>query len=587
MRKITLLKSFFVVVVLMFASTNVSAQLLVEDFDYTIGSVITATATADPITGWLSHSGNGTANIDVTSGISFPSYAGSGIGGAANLDNNGQDINKTFTSQTTGTVYVAFLIQTQATNSAGYFFILGPSPISSTFYTRLFINGTGNGVGISTSSTAPSSYVSITAGNPTLIVLKHDFSAHNTSLYVLNSFSATEPESANQTISESPTTLGGLALRQYNAAQKIIVDGIRVGTTWADACAAPSGTPKTATPTFTAVPGNVIVAQTVGIESATSGASIYYTTDGTNPNNTGNGTLYSTPISVSSTTTVKAIAYATGYDPSSISTATYTFPTEIPTVAALRTSPTSGFYKLTAEAILTFQSVAGKVKFIQDATAGIVIYDGSSKITTAYNVGDGIKNIYCTLSLYNGTLEIIPFNDPGAANSTGNLVIPVVVTLANIGDYQGQLVTVNNVLITGTGNFAASTTYVINDATAGNLRVAYTDLPYIGSQIPTTAQDITGVVYNYSTTEVDLVPRSAADFTLSTGNENPTITKSIYASNGNILFTSEAGQTVEIFNAVGQKLISRTTFEGLNTIPVKVKGVVFVKLGSEISKVIM
>jgi len=52
--------------------------------------------------------------------------------------------------------------------------------------------------------------------------------------------------------------------------------------------------------------------QTVTITCGTSGASIYYTTDGTDPDNT--DTLYSTPISLSdttgtNTTTVKAIAY--------------------------------------------------------------------------------------------------------------------------------------------------------------------------------------------------------------------------------------------------------------------------------------
>ena len=407
------------------------------------------------------------------------------------------------------------------------------------------------------------------------------------SLYVLTSFSATEPASTNQTISESPKTLGGIALRQNNESQKIIVDGIRVGTTWADACAAPSGTPKVSTPTFTALPGNVISSQSVGIESATAGAAIYYTTNGDEP--TAASAVYSAPITVSATTTVKALAVKSGYDDSSIGSATYTFPTEISTVSALRAASTSGFYKLTGEAVLTYQSTAGKVKFIQDATAGIVVYDGSNKVTTPYNLGDGIKNIYCTLSMFNGTLEIIPFNDFGAANSTNNVVTPTVVTLANIANYQGQLVTVNNVLITGTGNWASATSYVINDGTAGKLRVAYSDLPYIGAAIPVTAQDITGVVFNNAIAEVDLVPRTATDIAaaLGTGIANLSDKKSVFVSNGSLQFTSAANQTVEVYNAVGQKLVSRKTLEGLNIIPVKVSGVVFVKLGTEITKVIM
>lgn len=208
-------------------------QLLVEDFNYPIGTVLTTTATADPTTGWLSHSGNGTQNIDVTAGLSFSGYAGSGIGGAANVDNNGQDINKTFSSQTSGTVYAAFMLQTQSTNSAGYFFMFSPAPVSSTFFSRIYVNSTGSGVGISGSS-APASYVSITAGVPVFIVVKHDFSTHVSSLFVLNTFSATEPGTADRTYTETATAIAAVALRQYNAAEKVIVDGIRVGMTWAD-----------------------------------------------------------------------------------------------------------------------------------------------------------------------------------------------------------------------------------------------------------------------------------------------------------------------------------------------------------------
>lgn len=79
-----------------------------------------------------------------------------------------------------------------------------------------------------------------------------------------------------------------------------------------------------ATPTFDPAEGTYITAQNVTISSATSGATIYYTTDGTDPNNSGNGTLYSSPVSVSETTTLKARAYASGYDPSTIAIATYT-----------------------------------------------------------------------------------------------------------------------------------------------------------------------------------------------------------------------------------------------------------------------
>jgi hypothetical protein len=220
---------FFVVMGMSFSW----GQIFIEDFNYQISSILTTTSTPDATTSWLSHSGNGTANIDITNGLTFSGFAGSGIGGAANLDNNGQDINKTFSSQTSGIIYASMLVNTQSTNSAGYFFMFSPSPVNSTFYSRIYVNGTGTGVGISGSS-APSSYITISSTTTVLLCIKFDFSTQVSSLYVLNTFSATEPSTASQTFTEnSVTTIGAVALRQFNANQRIIIDGIRVGSSWA------------------------------------------------------------------------------------------------------------------------------------------------------------------------------------------------------------------------------------------------------------------------------------------------------------------------------------------------------------------
>lgn len=61
----------------------------------------------------------------------------------------------------------------------------------------------------------------------------------------------------------------------------------------------------------------------------------------------------------------------------------------------------------------------------------------------------------------------------------------------------------------------------------------------------------------------------------------------VYASNGKIMFNAIANQTVEVFNAVGQLIVSRKTIEGLNTISVLQKGIVLVKVGDKVSKVIL
>ena len=212
---------------------SISSLLLVEDFNYANGALLTAN-------GWTAHSGSGTQAIDVTSGLSFNSYIGSGIGGAARVDNNGEDLNKTFTPKTSGSIYAAFIISASSTNSAGYFFHLAQDNISGTTYvSRVWINGTGNSVGIGTSAT-----VAISANTPTLLVVKYNIDTKLSSLYVLNTMSATEPLVADATYTETLTlsNIGAVCLRQYNAAQNIIVDGIRVTTSWSDIAIAFSGT---------------------------------------------------------------------------------------------------------------------------------------------------------------------------------------------------------------------------------------------------------------------------------------------------------------------------------------------------------
>ncbi|HZI14403.1 MAG TPA: polysaccharide lyase family 7 protein [Myxococcus sp.] len=82
-------------------------------------------------------------------------------------------------------------------------------------------------------------------------------------------------------------------------------------------------TGQVATPSFSPPPGTYTGAQSVSISTTTPGASIRYTTDGSTPSST-TGTLYSSPVTISATKTLKALAYASGLTPSPVRTGTYT-----------------------------------------------------------------------------------------------------------------------------------------------------------------------------------------------------------------------------------------------------------------------
>lgn len=218
-------------------TTKTPTLLLAEDFDYANEALLTAN-------GWKAHSGAGTQAIDVAvPGLSFNGYVGSGIGGAAKVDNTGEDLNKAFSAQTSGSIYAAFVISASATNATGYFFHLAnDNAAGTTFISRVWVNGSGTGVGIG--ANAPSTYFPIVANTPTLLVVKYNFATKVSSLYVLNTMSATEPATADATFTETAdiTNLGTVCLRQYNASQNILVDGIRVTTRWADLPVSFSGT---------------------------------------------------------------------------------------------------------------------------------------------------------------------------------------------------------------------------------------------------------------------------------------------------------------------------------------------------------
>ena len=101
-----------------------------------------------------------------------------------------------------------------------------------------------------------------------------------------------------------------------SAADAMYLDQINI--TWMTA-----GTlPKVAAPTFSPAGGVYGEAQTVTINCATEGATIYYTIDGSTP--TTSSSVYTTPLTISETTTVKAMATKADMIDSNVASATYT-----------------------------------------------------------------------------------------------------------------------------------------------------------------------------------------------------------------------------------------------------------------------
>ena len=273
-----------------------------------------------------------------------------------------------------------------------------------------------------------------------------------------------------------------------------------------------------ATPEFSVAGGIHMTPQTVAITCETAGVDIRYTLDGSQPD--GTSALYTEPLTISASTTLKAIA-CNATDTSLTATVTYRLPVAVTDLAALRAQATDGYtiYRLDGEAIVTLANSNRHNKYIQDATGAVLIDDYSGVITSEYAVGDAMSRPAGTLSLYNGMLQFTPIADPGAPVSSGNTVTPTILSseelLAAAEDFEAQLITLTNVVIDpvtpGVETFEYNKYYNLNGETNPKLGIKYNDLDMIGQPIPTVAQNITGVVYDYNGT-YEIFPRSMADF---------------------------------------------------------------------------
>ncbi len=162
------------------------------------------------------------------------------------------------------------------------------------------------------------------------------------------------------------------------------------------------GTSSVANPVFSPGAGTYTGTQAVAISSATSGASIHYTTDGSTPSETA-GTVYSIPVNVSASTTIKALAYKSGSSDSAVTTAVYTIGPPPQQVAAPTLSPGAGTY--TSAQTVSFSSATGGVSFRYTT-------DGSTPTETAGTLYSGAITISATT-----TLKVIGF-ESGFTNSS-------------------------------------------------------------------------------------------------------------------------------------------------------------------------
>jgi len=345
---------------------------------------------------------------------------------------------------------------------------------------------------------------------------------------------------------------------------------------------------RVATPTFNPAGGSFDAPVNVTISCATAGATIRYTIDGSEP--TASSSVYSSTISVNKQTTIQAKAWKDGMEPSKIGSATFNYPQPVSTLAALRAlAPTYNegvnegniVYQYTGQAVVTQIQNHNNIKYIQDKTAAIMIFDPAGNLQPKLELGDLVTNIKGKITNYFGMLEFIPIEGNCTQLDCDHQVNTIKINATQL-DYnpvnpiQAKIVTLENVSFVQTGNFATGKYYNLKQNNVVYDSLVYTDnydADYINTQIPTIAKNITGVCLFKGGTGIKtknrIVMLNTNNNVAGITNYNPSAIKLAPnpASNYVNIITGVA-MKLEIYSLLGNLIATDHLYEGQNTISV-------------------
>jgi hypothetical protein len=211
--------------------------LLNDNFEYGASSDFITRVTGN----WTAYSAAGMIPvIYMPQGMTFASYAGSGIGGSVTIEHGDlsrEDIARSFAQQTAGTTYAALMINLSKAGEGDFFYSLRDA--SGGFFNRLYAKDGGGGnlsLGIGKSSTVQYSTVNYKYNTTYLVVIKYDFTAKISSMYlfdgVLPDTEPMTPAAVSLATGTSPANLADIVIRQSDGVLSANLDGVRVATTW-------------------------------------------------------------------------------------------------------------------------------------------------------------------------------------------------------------------------------------------------------------------------------------------------------------------------------------------------------------------
>jgi len=587
-------KNYFLLIAL-FISTLSFAQVLEENFDY---GMTNGDLTAVSSGAWAQHSGSaGPVQYVATPSLTMAGYPSSGIGGHIAFSGTSQDVNRSFSSISSGTVYGSALVNVVSAGGGNYFMHFN----TSGFRARIAAQDDGNGgvfFGIGANSGITYGTTSYSLNTTYLLVFSFDIDSGDANLHVLSAVTPTEPAMPEATSNGGAgQAISRIAFRQSSGIPSVLVDGVRVATSWMEIMN------NATTPSLTIV----TPADGTTFDPGMNSVDLTFTTQ--NVNLAMPGTFVNVTVNMGTTdvdvTSPYAIPTMDGgmydvtvelYDSNVVvDTKMVSFSvaniTQVNNITELRAGNIGEFYELNGEALISYivTDNTRNQKYIQDSGAGILIDDTAGTLSVPLSIGDGIIGLRGRLSSFSGTLQFVPIANLPGASSNGNTIMPLFVTaneLATNGEtYESRLIRLLNVEFSDTGMFADGTNYNVT-TTAGTdmtvCRVQFGDEDLIGTMIPTVPVDIIGLGGEFNGT-YQVLPRYASDIdtTLSNG-EFDTTSFSMFPNPTNgatVTITSPLNNTkeVQVYSILGKQVINTTITNTLNVADLQ-SGIYVVKI---------
>lgn len=264
------------------------------------------------------------------------------------------------------------------------------------------------------------------------------------------------------------------------------------------------------------------------------------------------------------------------------------------------TFATSSLSKTTADAQFTllatslngttpivYSSSAPTVASVDAVTGEVALLTAGSTVITANQVFGTHNTVdYCqTSATYSLTVLPVP------TISVTEVIVPTMIT--TVGSSRSETINISAANLTDENGIALalsganSNVFALSETTISQTAGVVATTPVTVTYSPVAEGTHTALMTISSSGAADVLRDLVGTAFLASGLNNPTASLTVSLQNGYILFNGVSGEKVELYNALGQKLESKAVVDGLNAVTVNSRGMVVIKVGNRVAKVML